>query len=97
MREREEEEQELRTVFRQVLHNIRVGVSVCQRLQNVCVGAQLWVSNCSFIAPLEKPARVYAFSCTLPALCLYVCFVCALQASLLRKNPTHTHLCVYYV
>lgn len=28
------------------LHNIRVGVSVCEHLQNVCVGAQLWVSEC---------------------------------------------------
>lgn len=47
----EEEEEEGGLGWRAVhrlggsLHNIRVGVSVCERLQNVCVRAQLWVSE----------------------------------------------------
>ncbi len=93
MRGKGEEENESSALFWGSLHNIRVGVSVCERLQNVCVRAQLWVSECGLLHHLR-------------CLRMHVCFMCAprfvsgcalhfaLRANMLHKNTTHTHLCV---
>lgn len=64
MREKGEEENECSALFWGSLYNIRVGVSVCERLQNVCVRAQLWVSECGLLDHLR-------------CLHVHVCFVYA--------------------
>lgn len=81
MRDRLEEENKSSALFWGSLYNVRVGVSVHERLQNVCVGAQLWVSECGLLHRLRCLHVHACFLRTHLALCLIVCWtstsVCA--------------------
>lgn len=74
---------------------MRVGVSVCELLQNVCVGAQLWVSECGLLHHL-RCLHVHACFMYAPCFVSHCVFDFALRAIMLHKNTTHTHtyICV---
>lgn len=72
MREKGEEENESSALFWGSLHKMRVGVSVCERLQNVCVRAQLWVSECGLLHHL-RCQRVHVLFHARSSFCVLLC------------------------